>query len=67
MSTSTPSTSTVTGSPARFGFRGFGAAMALAVCGALIVGWASLRHRTSGTAESASAAEPISGRIEGGI
>jgi hypothetical protein len=61
------STSTVTSRPTRFGFRGLGAAMALAVCGAVILGWASLRHRTSGTAQTASAAEQISGRVEGGI
>jgi hypothetical protein len=61
------STNTVTRSPARFGFRWLGAAMVLAVCSALIVGWASLLRRTSGTAESASAAEPISGGVEGGI
>jgi hypothetical protein len=60
------STDTVTASPAQFGFRGLGAAMVLGACGALVVGWASLRRRTSGTAESA-AAETISGRVEGGI
>jgi hypothetical protein len=60
------STATVTASPARFGFRGLGAAMVLPACGAIVVGWASLRRRTSGTAES-TAAGPISGRVEGGI
>ena len=63
------STSTVTRSPAPSGFRWLGAAMVLAVCSALIIGWASLLRRTSppGTAESASEAEPISGGVEGGI
>ena len=41
--------------------------MAIAVFGALIVGWVSLRHRLPGTVEPASEAEPMSGRVEGGI
>jgi hypothetical protein len=61
------STSTMTDSPARFGFRGLGAVMAIAVFGALIVGWVSLRHRLPGTVEPASEAEPMSGRVEGEI
>ena len=61
------STSAVTGGPARFGFRGLGAVMAIAVFGAFIVGWVSLRHRLPRTAEPASEAEPMSGRVEGGI
>ena len=49
------------GRPARFGVRGLAAVVALAVGGALIDGWASLRQRKSGTAESSVE------QVEGGI
>jgi hypothetical protein len=53
--------------PVRFGFRALGVGMVLIACGAVILRWASLQHRTSGAATSPSTTEPIAGRVEGGI
>ena len=61
------STSTVTGSPARFRVPWLGAVMAIAVFGALIVGWVSLAAQVAGDSRPTSAAEPMSERVAGGI
>jgi hypothetical protein len=53
--------------PVRFGIRALGVGMVLLACGAVILRWASVQQRMSRAATSPSTAEPIAGRVEGGI